>query len=379
MSEESSPHSEDASQANSAEEKSLPRKNPAKKVTIILAIIMLLLISWYVMSDRWAPYSSRGAVDGYITQLAPRVDGNVVDIMVADGQHVVAGQPLFQIDPRPYEIAVSEAESQLKSALQTNSSSVANISASQANVVSAESRLENTRITSQRTFVLVDRGALSRQQGDDARADLRDAEANLSSARAQLRSNIEALGPKGMDNPDVKRAQAQLENAQLNLNYATVRAPTDGVVTNLKLGEGRYAASTQPAMTFIDVRGNWVSADLRENQLGHINQGDSADILFDSIPGKVFKGRVQSIAWGIDAARPTANGLMQSQPEQDWFEPARRMPVRIELDESEMPWPEAARVGGRVNVVVYAGGGKHPIGWLSAGLIRLSSWVSYLY
>ncbi|MGJ8513305.1 HlyD family secretion protein [Carnimonas bestiolae] len=379
MSEESSPHSEDASQANSAEEKSPPRKNPAKKVTIILTIIMLLLISWYVMSDRWAPYSSRGAVDGYITQLAPRVDGNVVDIMVADGQHVVAGQPLFQIDPRPYEIAVSEAESQLKSALQTNSSSVANISASQANVVSAESRLENTRITSQRTFVLVDRGALSRQQGDDARADLRDAEANLSSARAQLRSNIEALGPKGMDNPDVKRAQAQLENAQLNLNYATVRAPTDGVVTNLKLGEGRYAASTQPAMTFIDVRGNWVSADLRENQLGHINQGDSADILFDSIPGKVFKGRVQSIAWGIDAARPTANGLMQSQPEQDWFEPARRMPVRIELDESEMPWPEAARVGGRVNVVVYAGGGKHPIGWLSAGLIRLSSWVSYLY
>ena len=101
--------------------------------------------------------------------------------------------------------------------------------------------------------------------------------------------------------------------------------------------------------------------------------------IFDAVPGRVFSGRVQSIAWGIDPGRPSAGGLIQNKPESQWFEPARRIPVHVELDGNLDNWPKAARAGGKVGVVVYAEGTENPIAWISAGLLRLRAWLSYLY
>jgi len=352
--------------------------NPARKVALLVLFLLVLLVLWYTLSDRLAPYSSRGAISGYVTQLVARVDGQVTDIHVSDGQRVAAGELLFELDSRPLELVVRQAQARLAQVTQTTSASAAAISASQANVASAEANLQNARISSQRTFTLVERGILADQAADDARASLRSAEAQLRSAEAQLESDLRALGTSGDDNPDVRAAQADLERAQLDLAYSRVVAPSDGVVTNLQLALGRYVSASQPAMTFIDTRGTWISADLRENQIGRIRPGDRAEVVFDAVPGKVFRAQVHSIAWGIDPARATANGLVQNQAEENWFEPARRMPVRIELEDPS-EWPESARVGGRISVVVYAGGSESLVGWISGRLLRLYAYLSYLY
>ena len=120
--------------------------------------------------------------------------------------------------------------------------------------------------------------------------------------------------------------------------YSTVTAPTRGVVTNLQLAIGQFAAAGSPVMTFFDSRGAWITADLRENQIGNIEPGDEVEILFDAMPGQTFRGRVHSIAWGIDPGRTSAGGLMQNRPENQWFEPARRMPVHIELEGGMQAW-----------------------------------------
>lgn len=132
-------------------------------------------------------------------------------------------------------------------------------------------------------------------------------------------------------------------------------------------------------MTFIDAEGAWVTVDLRENQLQNIDPGDTAHLLFDAVPGRIFAGRVQSIAWGINPGRNMQGGLVVSQPSDRWFEPARRIPVRIELAGGMDDWPRQARVGGKVDVVVFASGTDNPIAWIACGLQRVQSWASYLH
>lgn len=188
----------------------------------------------------------------------------------------------------------------------------------------------------------------------DAAAQQESAQANLQSARAQL-------GPQGEDNPAILAAEAQLAQAQYDLASTMVTAPHLGVVTNVTLSEGQYIGAGNPAMTFIDADAAWITVDLRENQLQNIEPGDTAYLLFDAVPGKIFEGRVHSIAWGINPGRDVQDGLVVNQPSDRWFEPPRRIPVRIELAGGMEEWPRQTRVGGKVDVVVLAGGSQNPI------------------
>ncbi|MCK0163253.1 efflux RND transporter periplasmic adaptor subunit [Marinobacter sp. S6332] len=201
---------------------------------------------------------------------------------------------------------------------------------------------------------------------------MQSAQANLRSARAQL-------GPKGEDNPQVLAAEAQLAQTQYDLASTRVTAPHFGVVTNVTLSDGQFIGAGKPALTFIDAEAAWVTVDLRENQLQNIEPGDPARLLFDAVPGRIFEGRVQSVAWGINPGRNVEGGLVVNQPNNRWFEPARRIPVRIELAQGMESWPSKTRIGGKVNVVVLASGTGNPTAWVASALQRLQSWFSFLH
>ena len=357
---------------------------PAGKSTLWVALgvvtLLVLLIGWQIASDRWVPYTARGAVSGYVAQLAPRVAGQVTAVTVQDGVVVQAGDVLAQLDPTPFELAERQAEAALARALQSTRATATGIVAAQAGVTAARAQRENVLAANARTQELVARGFLSAVKSDDARAAQRNTDAQLQRAEADLeRAMITAGSRETGVNPEVRVAQLQLERAQLDRRFATLTAPTHGVVTNLRLAVGQYVAPGTPTMTFIDARGAWITADLRENQLGNVQAGDEVGIVFDAAPGAVFKGRVQSIAWGVDVGRSSPGGLLQNLPEGQWFEPARRIPVHIELEGTLDDWPRAARIGGKVGVVVYAEGRGHPMAWIASGLLSLRSWLSYFY
>ena len=159
-----------------------------------------------------------------------------------------------------------------------------------------------------------------------------------------------------------------------------MRALHLGVVTNVTLSEGQFTGAGNPARTFIDAEAAWITVDLRENQLQKVNAGDPAHLLFDAVPGTVFPGRVQSVAWGINRGRTVHGGLVVNQPTNRWFEPARRIPVRIALEGGMEDWPEHARVGGKVHAVIFASGSDTGVfAVLARGLQRVRSWTSYLH
>ncbi|TDT77982.1 multidrug resistance efflux pump [Litoreibacter halocynthiae] len=354
-------------------------KNPAAKIATIVIVLLLAMVVLYAMTDRMAPSSSRGIVSAHVVQIAPRVSGEVTRVHIADDAVVQAGDPLFSLDPRPLELALQQAEANLTSTIQNIDASGASLVAAQAAVTQARSALETTRVQSERTFRLEERGLATTSAGDTARGQVADAETRLAAAEANLESARTQLGSQGNDNPAIAAAQAQLERAQYDLNSATVLAPHLGVVTNVLLAEGQFIGAGNPALTFIDADAAWVTVDLRENQLQNVQADDKVGLLFDAVPGQIFDGRVQSIAWGINPGRNIQGGLVVNQPSNRWFEPARRIPVRVELVDGMEAWPANVRVGGKVHAVVYASGKGNPIAWLSGAFQRIQSLTSYLH
>ena len=358
-----------------------PAKGPdsARIIAIGVVLLLVLIAALYAVMDRSVPSSARGIVSAYVVQIAPRVSGTVTQVHVADDAIVQAGDPLFSLDPRPFELAVQQAEANLASALQNVDASSASIVAAQASVTQARTALDNTNAEAERTFKLEERGIVAAARGDQARAAVAEAEAALDRADANLDSAQAQLGPEGEDNPAFQAAAAQLEQAQYDLASTTVRAQHLGAVTNLTLSEGQFIGAGNPALTFVDAEAGWITVDLRENQLQKVEAGDPAHVLFDALPGRIFRGRVQSIAWGIAPGRNVQGGLVVNQTSRTWFEPARSIPVRIELEGGMEDWPYAARVGGKAHVVVFAGSENGPLALVARGMQRLRSWASFLH
>jgi multidrug resistance efflux pump len=353
-------------------------RNPAKKMALVIVALLLGLVAWYAASDRMAPYSSKGAVAAYTTQLGPQVAGKVVSVSVSDNQAVKAGTVLFQLDPRPFELAAETARANLEQARQSNAAAAAALASSEARVTQARAALENTLASVNRTRSLATRGLAAESAVNDAEAGLVAAQTALQVAEADLVSARLKVGNE-RSNPQIEVARLQLEQAELNLQFTSVTAPSDGVITNLRLAPGQYIATGAPALTFISTGELWISVDMRENQLALVRAGLPAEITLDGQPGRVFEGRVQSVAWGIDTGRTTANGLLQNQASTRWFEPARTIPVRIELARADDVWPENTRVGSKASVVIHTAGSNNPVSWIASGLLHIQSILSFLY
>jgi len=307
--------------------------------------------------------------------MAPEVGGRVIGVDVADNTRVDAGQVLFRIDPRPFEIAVAEAQAQVEQIGQTLGASTAAVDSAQAKVVKETAELENVQAQTERVFELVKRGVYPASKADTARAAQDAARAVLTASQADLTKAREELGPKGADNPQLKAALATLERARLNLLYTTVKAPADGLVSNLQLATGQFIGAGQAALTFIDLSTIWVSADFKENSLEYMSTSDRAELVFDSLPGSVFKAHVESIGWGVSQNSVDPNtGLPTIKNATGWVRDPQRFPVRLIVDET--PPRGSVRFGSQVNVVVYAG--NNPVtDALGAVFIRLISILTY--
>src|SRR5262249_51655389 len=159
------------------------------------------------------------------------------------------------------------------------------------------------------------------------------AEAQVRVANADLERARQELGPQGEDNPEIRRASAALSQARLDLIRTATIAPSDGVITNLQLSLGQFAAVGEPTSAFIDARSIWVIANLRENSLEHIEPDARVGLVFDVLPGEVFGGRVESVGWGVASGDlDPQTGLPKVHNQTGWIRDPQRFPVRIELD-----------------------------------------------
>jgi multidrug resistance efflux pump len=357
-----------------------PPPSPMRKIILIALLLLLILFVYHVLSDRYTPYSDQARVETFLTQVAPEVAGDVQAVGVKDNMVVRKGQLLFRIDPEPYAIAVRSAEANLAVALQGADVSVADVEAARAQLRKQHVDLEANRKLGKIVTGLVDKKALAETNEIRSDAEIGKTAADLARAAADLRKAQANLGAPGYGNPKVKQAVASLEQARLNLQMTEVVAPADGVVTNLRLATGQYVAPGQPLLSFLETGPRWISADMRENQLGNVKPGQDVLLALDILPGKLFKGRVQSIGWGISQGDEAPTGQLAPQPEsQGWLRDPQLFPVRILVlpDEAKEAGIDLGRSGAQANVIIFANDGSimNPIGRLWMKLISLLSYL----
>ncbi|CAK6692851.1 HlyD family secretion protein [Synechococcus sp. CBW1107] len=361
------------------------RRHLPTTIVVVVALGLLGVKTWDYIRNPW---TRDGQVRATVIQVTSRISGPIIRLPIKDNQPVKKGELLFEIDPSTFEASVAQAKADLENTRDQVSALAKEVEAARANVKQARSviskekavltglnaQLIDSKANFDRAAQLIKAGAITRQQYDDqtasyataqssiaeAEAAILQAEAALLQSEASLQQAIAKLGAPGDQNAQVRAAKSALRNAELNLEFSTVRAPVDGLVTNLNLQRGSQAVANQPALALVDRNSFRIDAYFRETWIGRIQPGDQATVTLMSYPQQPLVGKVESIGWGIaqdngstgEFLLPTVN------PTFEWIRLAQRIPVRIEVE--DLPPQVILRLGSTASVLVKTGTHRGP-------------------
>jgi membrane fusion protein, multidrug efflux system len=323
-------------------------KPRSKRPLIIVAAIVLVgaVIGFFFWFARRNEVRTDDAyTDGNVITMAPKISGYVVTLDIDDNVRVRRGDLLLRIDPRDYVAAQQQAraalelaQAQLKAA--QDSLRIARVQypaqlvSARAQQQAAAAALEQAQRQYQRQHQ-VDRRATTQETIDASTSQQLSADANLKSARAQvavaalvpeqIRQAVSAVDERAAQ---LAQAQAQLVQADLNVSYTEVRAPSDGFVTARSVQLGDYVTAGS-SMFLIVTPQVWVTANFKESQLGRMRAGDAVDIRIDAYKGYALSGHVQSIQYGSGSrfsAFPAENATG------NFVKIVQRVPVKIVID-----------------------------------------------
>lgn len=257
---------------------------PFKRFIAIGAGVIAVLAGAYFIHDALMYQSTDDAyVETTTVQVAPRVSGQITEVLITDNQKVKEGDLVAKIDPADYEIALAQAEAKYERTLLNQKNAKANFKAMQSNIDTAKKDLDRYKN-------LFEQGAVSKQTLDQAQAKYDSAQANLTNAEEALLSQ----GGNKVADADLKEIKALRDKAKLNLGYTNIYAPQTGTVSSRRVEKGMYVNVGTPL--FVIVPENvWIVANYKENQLRHMKPGQVVDIKIDTYPNHTFKGKVDSI------------------------------------------------------------------------------------
>ena len=352
--------------------------DPISRITKIVLAVCLIIFIWYLFADRFAPYTDQARIKTLVVPLVPRVSGYLTEVDIRLHSIVSDGQLLFQIDKRPFELAVSKAEADLENVAQQVGALNATVKSAKGRLGVAKAQLDRAKRNYDRTQRVLEKnpGALSQADKDRTETSLAQAVERLTSAEADLDKAKQQLGTSGSENAQLRAAVVTLEQAQLDLAFSTINAPSQGVIESFNVDVGHYAQAGQPLATFISTHDVWIQADMRENNIANIRKGDEVEFGLDIAPGKIFNGTVRSIGYGVSTGENDNRGTLPTvSSSQEWLRDPQRFPVVIKIEDEEAF--NLIRSGGQADVIIYASNSSilNFIGWFQ---IRISSWLSYV-
>jgi RND family efflux transporter MFP subunit len=263
---------------------SLSLRLPATVVIVVIAAITAWQLWVYYMDDPW---TRDGTVRADTVQLAPDVSGPVTQVFVHDNEVVKAGEPLFQLDPTRFTLAIRQAQAQ---------------------EARAKAAMQDAQRTASR-YANISNNAVSSESRDNIGSAAQEAAAEYALAQAN-----EAL-------------------AEYDLQRATVRATVNGTITNFSMRPGDYVNAGSPVLALVDADSLYVDGYFEETKLRQIHLGETAQVmLMDGSPAII--GHVQGFAAGIADGQRSANPTLLADvtPTFTWVRLAQRVPVRIALD-----------------------------------------------
>jgi membrane fusion protein (multidrug efflux system) len=341
------------------------------RMPLMLAGPLIVLLAagwWYLTSGRYVS-TDDAYVQAARTMISTDVAGRVVAVEVGDNQRVTKGQVLFRLDDRPFRIAVEEAKAMLANARLQIEALKATYRQKLADLRSAQDTLAYQQREYDRQRQLAASGVAARATYDQVQNALQTAEHKVTSTQSDANNILAQLGGDPdiatNEHPTVQRAQAALEKAELDLSYAVVKAPENGIVTKVEqLQVGSYVTASTPVFSMMSDR-IWVEANFKETELTHMRPGQDATVDIDTYPDAQCRGKVLSLSPG------TGLSFSLLPPENatgNWVKVVQRLPVRLSLDNVDAETPLQAGLSVTVEVDTHY---RRPwLVWLERGYDR---------
>jgi membrane fusion protein, multidrug efflux system len=372
------------------DEQEQPEKKSGRKFIIIAVVIFLIIgAGIFYWRSTFTEDTDDAQVDGDLYQVSSRVTGQVIKVYVEDNQKVETGQPIAEIDPKDYQVALEQAQANLVSAQAAALQATVNVpitstttltstntsnsdvqgtaasveqarkqeQASEARVAQAKANALKSHLDVERYTPLVEKDVISKQQFDAAvaadaanAAAVLEAEATVIANQAMVTQSLQKLsqsrfqaaqsttnGPQQVRAQeakansamaDVKVAQAKVDQAQLNLSYTHITAPTTGIINKKNVQVGANLSIGQDLLTIIPLTNLWVTANFKETQLSRMAAGQAVSLKVDALGGRKFHGKVTQIGGA------TGSMLSLFPPENatgNYVKVVQRIPVRIDF------------------------------------------------
>jgi membrane fusion protein, multidrug efflux system len=388
------------------------KRSRAKVLLPVLVGVAALVGGGLYLHGRGKETTDDAFVESHVANVAPRVPGQVLHVLVRDNQAVEAGEVMVELDDRDATARAHAAKADLESAQATltasnaqlslaehsvdaglrqakggvtqafamSGSSKAQIDQARADLVAAESRASLTATELGRAEKLNNDGAVAQAELDNRKSLNDQANASVDQAKARLAAasvglinaggSIEtaqgrlAAAQTGPDQVEVARAQvdvskarvdqaaAALEQAELNLSYMKVRAPTRGVVSRRSVEPGQLVDPARPLLALTELDDSWVVANFKEDQIGDLRVGQPATVTLDAFSGKKLNGHLDSFSGGTGSRFAL---LPPDNASGNFTKVVQRVPVLIRIDDKT---PDIVlRPGLSAYVVVHTNGG----------------------
>jgi multidrug resistance efflux pump len=339
----------------------------------IIGIVLLLLVMNYNH-----PFTKNARIYFSVTSVLPGVRGRVVDVPVQTNAPLKEGDVLFRIDPKPYEYVVRQKKAALAEAEQNVKQLKASLDQASAGAERANAQFQLAQQTYDRQAELFEKKVVAQATLDTATRNLEASRQTWTAAKAEeerarlaYSSNIEGV------NTTVARLQADLADAQFDLDQTVTRAPGPGFVTQVALRPGMYVvpAPLRPVMTFVntDIQDQGLGAAFQQNSLQRVKAGDEAEVAFDAVPGRVFKGKVRAVLDAIAAGQIQASGALIDFAERtDGGRALAIIDLKDDISKYQIP------VGAAGQVAIYTEHWHH-LSLLRKILLRMRSWENYVF
>jgi membrane fusion protein (multidrug efflux system) len=316
--------------------KPVPQKSWRRPLLILgpVALVVGALVL-YLATGRYVTEED-AYVQAVSVSISPQVAGQVLTIAAKSNSAVTKNDPLFNLDPEPYRIALANAEAQIGIARDQANTLIETYRARLKQIDEARATLDYAQSNYDRQQHLFDTGAAPRATLDAAIRDLQTAKANLASLQREAAAALAQLG----GNPDlpvdqqatVKQAQAAVDAAARNLRLTSIVAPFDGIPNNVEsIAVGAFLNAGQSAFPLVSTHDLYIEANIRETDLTYVREGNPARVTIDAYPDTSVAARVTTLA-------PASGSVFALLPPQNatgnWVKVVQRIPVRLSFDQA---------------------------------------------
>ena len=313
-----------------------PKKNRGVKRMILMIAVPLVLVAaggYYWLTGGRYEDTDNAYVQQPKVSLSADVAGTIIAVNVKENQAVKAGDVLFRIDPVPYQIALDQANAALAGARQSVSQLRVAYTTAETKLAADQQTLVIQQRNQARNDDLATKGVATAAAVDQGLLALQQAQSTVDQDQQAVKGALAALGGnvdvKTDDVPAVMQALAAQQAAQRNLAKTTVKAPADGIISQVdSLNVGQFIGMGSTIVSLVESGDTWVAANFKETQLERMKAGEPADVTVDTYPGVVFHGSVDSIG----AATGSEFSLIPAQNATgNWVKVVQRVPVRIKV------------------------------------------------